>query len=118
MSVREAEDIDGTRDHLVVRPTLRTREIGGIVMQNIQASRFDAPVCARHPAAWETKQYEPSVAVTTERGARRRHGCRTYGLDEGRRGNQSDDRENSDKLLHDVLRGGVRATTLVCNNTL
>jgi hypothetical protein len=26
-------------------------------------------------------------AVTTERGARRRHGCRTYGLDEGRHGN-------------------------------
>src|SRR5262249_44780803 len=45
---------------------------------------------------------EPSVAVTTERGARRRHGCRTYGLDEGRHGNQRDDRENSGKLLHDT----------------
>ena len=52
------------------------------------------------------------VAVTTERGARWRHGCRTYGLDEGRRGNQSDDRENSDKLLHDALRGGCAS-----NNT-
>src|SRR5262249_60401847 len=28
--------------------------------------------------------------------------CRTYGLDEGRRGDQRDDRENSDKLLHDT----------------
>ena len=51
---------------------------------------------------WEAKQYEPSVAVTTERGARRRYGCRTYGLDKGRNGNQRDDRENSNKLLHDT----------------
>jgi hypothetical protein len=30
--------------------------------------------------------HQPSVAVTTERGARWRYGCRTYGLDEGRHG--------------------------------
>ena len=72
-----------------------------------EASRFDAP-CASYPAVWKTKQYEPSVAVTTERGTRRRHGCRTYGLDEGRHGNQSDDRENSNQLLHDASPRWVR----------
>jgi hypothetical protein len=45
---------------------------------------------------------QPSVAVATERGARRRHWRRTYGLNEGWHGNQRDHRENSDKLLHDV----------------
>src|SRR5262249_8926012 len=46
---------------------------------------------------------QPPVAVATERGARRRHGRRTYHANEGRHGNQRDYGENSDKLLHSTF---------------
>jgi hypothetical protein len=92
-----------------------------VVLSECVASEFGLMDCSTGSSAgfapgwWnfakETKRCEPSVAVTTERGARRRYRSRTYGLEEGRHGNQRDDRESSDKLLHDTSPRSVREQT-------
>jgi hypothetical protein len=46
--------------------------------------------------------HQPLVAVAAKRGARRGHGRRACGPSERRDGNQRDQRESSDKLLHDT----------------
>src|SRR5258706_9484745 len=103
---REASETERSSYRIAVAQTLKrcaslpfTEALGNTVAGQPLTMTF---VDDREQPPDLSRQYEPSVAVTTERGARRRHGCRTYGLDEGRHGNQRDDRENSNKLLHDT----------------